>query len=366
MSTAQSPPAVVLFLGDASVVDPLVHALVDERLAEGSQSLDFEVFRFGERPIPDIEASLRQVGMFSARRCIWLRSFEESKSRSSTSEDEEGEDDGDSLGTASSDLLSILLGGVPDGSLLVVSASALDARGKLFKWLSKNARVEDRRVQVERGGKRSGKLSEDGLREVIEGRLRELGVVRIGGGALQAMMERSGTVVGETLQEVDRLVLSLADPTALDVAAVRRGMRDLSLGWVFDLTTALEQRDLAAAESLVERLLAQGEVPLRLCALLASQVGQLLVARSLVDGLPPRALQMQGAAFLKGPAMGLPAAFRDWRGYYRLRAASNFRKEELRQLHAEVLRLDLALKSLPVAPGLLFSRLLQVACVRGS
>lgn len=362
MSAAESPPAVVLFLGDASIVDPLVHSLVDERLAEVAQSLDFEVFRFGERPITDIEASLRQVGMFSARRCIWLRSFVESKSRSSTPEDEEGEDDGDSLETVNSDLLSILQGGVPDGSLLVVSASALDARGKLFKWFHKNARVEDRRVQVERGGK----LSEDGLREVLEDRLRELGVVRIGGGALHAMMERSGTVVGETLQEVDRLVLSLADPTALDLAAVRRGMRDLSLGWVFDLTTAIEQRDLAVAERLVERMLAEGEAPLRLCALLASQIGQLAVARSLVDGLPPRALQMQGTAFLKGPAMGLPAAFRDWRGYFRLRAASNFRKEELHQLHGEVLRLDLALKSSPAAPGLLFSRFLQAACVRGT
>jgi hypothetical protein len=47
-----------------------------------------------------------------------------------------------------------------------------------------------------------------------------------------------------------------------------------------------------------------------------------------------------------------------------LKAAAEFTADELRRLHGEVRRLDAALKSAPVAPVLLFSRLLQNACIR--
>ena len=367
-----APVAVSVFLGDPGVVDPLVHALVDERMGLASQALDFEIFRFGERPLSEIEAALRQVGMFSQKRCIWLRSFVEGKRRASsagpggTSDDEEeGEEAGDEGGGAA-ELLALLETGIPDGTSLVLSALNLDARGRLCKWLAKNAVVVDRRVQLEHSGQRSGKLSEAGLRRAIETRLQELGVKRPGAGAVDEIVRRSGSVLGETLQEVDRLVLAQADPSRLGIAEVRAGMRDLALGWVFDLTKALEARDLAAAEDLIARLLAEGEAPLRLVALLATHFAELAAARPLLETLPPGAMRMQGAAFLAGPGASLPESLRGWRGYFRLRAAANFGAGELEHLHRQVLQLDLALKSSPASPLLLFSRLLQSACIPGS
>lgn len=347
------------------MVDPLIHSFVDECMGQASQSLDFEVFRFGERPLAEIEGSLRQVGMFSAERCIWLRAFLEAKKRTAAKTDEDSTDgdasdsDDDDTTDASAVLLALLEHGVPAGVTLVVSAASLDARSRLFKWFAKNGRVEDRRVQLDK----QGKLSEGGLRGAIEQRLAELGVSRIGPGVVEEIVKRSGNVLGETLQEVDRLVLAQSDPSLLAVANVRSGMRDLSLGWVFDFTKALEARDLAAAESLVTLLLAQGEPPLRLVGLIASQVGQMVAARPLVDTLPRGALRMNGPAFFNGPGASLPDAFRGWPGYFRLRAAANFSATELERLHHEVLRLDLALKSSPLQPALLISRMLQSACI---
>jgi len=357
----------VLFLGDASVVDPLVHQLVDERMAASSKSLDFETFRFGERPVSDIEAALRQVGMFSPQRCIWLRGFVESRGKPAAGGDAEREDaeaggqDGEAGG--SNGLLELLERGVPAGTTLVVSAAALDARARLYKWFVKNAEVCDHRVQVEYSGARRGKLSEEGLRRAIEARLAELGVTQIGARTIEEIVARSGNVVGEMLQEVDRLVLALPHPDRIDVEQVRRNMRDLSLGWVFDFTDALESRNLARAESLIERLLGEGEPALRLGAMLASHIATLAAARPVVDSLPPDWLRMRGHDFLAGPGASLPDTLRGWPGYFRLRAASNFSVGELRRLHGQVRRLDAALKSSTSAPLLLFSRLLQSACI---
>lgn len=369
MSKARADSPVVLFLGEATVVDPLVHALVDERMAASSQSLDFETFRYGERPLSGIEAALRQVGMFSTRRCIWLRGFVEAKRKGASADAsaEEGgaavDDEQDDDGGGSAELLALLEGGVPDGTLLVVSSPGLDARGRLSKWFAKHADVRDRRVQVEHTGQRRGKLSEQGLRAAVEQRLADLGVTRIAPGAVDEIVRRSGNVLGETMQEVDRVVLAQPDPAQLTVAGVRSTMRDLALGWVFDFTVALEARNLAGAENLIARLLAEGEAPLRLSALLASHFASLVAARPVVDTLPRDWQRMRGNEFLAGPGASLPDFLRGWPGYFRLKAAANFGFEELRRLHGEVRQLDLALKSSPVDPLLLFSRLLQSACL---
>jgi DNA polymerase III delta subunit len=362
---AASAKAVHLFLGDAGVVDPLVHALVDEHMGSASQSLDFEIFRFGERPIGEMEAALRQVGMFTRERAIWLRSFVEPKRRASASDEDDAEseqDEGDS-GDPAAELLALLDAGIPAGTLLAISAPAMDARGRLYKWLAKNAAVVDRRVQVEQ---KSGKLSEIALRKAIETRLKELGVTRLGSGVVDEIAKRSGNVVGETLQEVDRLVLAQEDPTKLAATDVRSGMRDLALGWVFDFTKALEDRNLAAAEDLVARLIDEGEPPIRLSALLGSFFGELVSVRPLLDTLPKGAMRMPGPAFLSGPGASLPEAYQGWKWYFRLKAASAFSLPELERLHGRALELDLALKSSPAAPVLLFSRLLQSACIPGA
>lgn len=371
MSRSRGDAAVVLFIGDATVVDPLVHAMVDQRMGVSAQSLDFEIFRFGERALEGIEGALRQVGMFSAKRCIWLRGFEEGKRKAyfpdSSADDgapsDEIVEEEDSGGSA--ELLALLAAGIPEGTLFVVSSSGLDARGRLSKWFAKNADVQDFRVQVEHTGQRRGKLSEQGLRAAIETRLADLGVIRIAAGAVDEIVRRSGNALGETMQEVDRVVLAQADPTQLSVAGVRSSMRDLALGWVFDFTLALEARNLAAAENLISRLLSEGEVPLRLSALLASHFAALVAARPLVDSLPRDWQRMRGNDFLAGPGASLPDFLRGWPGYFRLKAAANFGFEELRRLHGEVRQLDLALKSSPIDPLLLFSRLLQSACISG-
>lgn len=354
---------VLLFLGEPSIVDPLVQKAADEVLGKAAQSLDFEVLRFGDRTLVEVESALRQVGMFASERCIWLRGFLESKRKARGEDDEEAEDEDEGGGGGGDDLLALLERGVPPGTTFLVSAASLDARGRLFKWFSKFGQVRDHRVATGR----DGKLSPEGLRVAIEARLREGGVRKPGPGVVDEILRRSGAVVGEMLQEVDRLLLSLDDPSTLSVEQVKASMRDLGHAWVFGLTDAIGARDLAQAEGLVERLLAEGEVPLRLVALLGSHVAGLVEARDVVGTLPRGALQARGGDFLRDHGASLPEPFRRrypaWRGYFLLRSAANFSPSELRGLHGELVALDLALKSSRTSPLLLLSRLLQGACM---
>jgi len=361
---AQAALPVTLFVGEPSLVDPLVQSAIDQVLDRSAQSLNLEVFRGGERPLAEALLALRQVGMFASRRCVWIRGWSPPRARGKAADPETGEErDGEESGDSGQEaLLGILEEGLPAETFLFVSATSIDARSRLYKYLAKHAKIEDLRLDTTR----EGRIDPAQLATIVEARLRGAGVTRIGAGAIGEIVSRAGTNIGELLQEVDRLTLTIADPACIEVEHVRRGMRDLAQTWVFDFTGAVSERRLADAERMIERLLADGEPPLRLTALLATHIGELMEVRPMLDLLPRGAMQMKADKLLFGPMQSLPESFRrrhpSWRGYFRLKAASNFEMDELLRLHREVVQLDLALKSSRVEPLLLFSRLLQSSC----
>jgi len=365
----------VLFLGESSLVDPVVEQTIARVLPGQSRSLNLEVFRHGERPLDEALAALRQVGMFAAERCVWIRggaprSKSKADGNSKSKEDQQSlEEDEEAVGEKESrvrdfqdDLFALLEQGLPAATTLLVSAPSMDARGRAYKWFAKNGRIEDLRVEVVRGGRPDA----DRTRRIVEARLHAGGVRDLDGAAIDEIVRRGGNNFGELLQEIDRLCVGLSDPARLRVADVRGSMRDLSSAWVFDFTDALGQRALGKAEGLLEKLLGEGEVPLRLTALLGTHVAGLIEARAMVALLPRRALSMRGDEFLRGPLMDLPEAFRrrhsGWRGYFLIKAAANFSAAELNSIHSGLLALDLALKSSKTSPLLLFSGFLHRVC----
>lgn len=365
----------VLFLGESSLVDPIVEQAIARVLPGAARSLDLEVFRHGERPLDEALAALRQVGMFAAERCVWIRGGAprakprkeakgEAKDKVQELPDEDDDSDQEEVrsGDFGEDLFVVLEAGLPPATTLLVSAPSLDARGRAYKWFAKNGEIRDLRVEVARGGRPDA----DRTRRIVEERLRAAGVADFDTGAVEEIVRRAGNNFGELLQEIDRLCVGLGDPTRLRVADVRGSMRDLASAWVFDLTDALGARKLGRAESLIEKLLGEGEVPQRLVALLGTHVASLIEACAMVAVLPRGALSMQGNEFLRGPLMELPESFRrryfGWRAYFLIKAAANFSVAELRAVHHEVLVLDLALKGSRSSPLMLFSRFLHRAC----
>jgi DNA polymerase III delta subunit len=141
-------------------------------------------------------------------------------------------------------------------------------------------------------------------------------------------------------------------------------VRDQNEAWVFDLTDSISQRSLDRAVTLVERLLAQGEPPIRLVAVLATHVADLIEASRLLPSLPRT---RNAGAFARDYFPKLPVEFRNrfkspYRAFFVLQGAAAFTFDELRKLHTGLLRADLALKSTRVAPEHLLAEIVEQAC----
>ena len=351
-----SAPAsnVLLAVGDSVLVDPVVHAWLDERIARDRQELDLEVHRHGEVTLADALAATRQMGMFSADRAVWLRGYTQ---RAGAGTDPAAESDA---------FLAAAEGGVAAGSALVVSAAECDRRSKLYRWFSKHGEVVDLRPAKDK----NGKIDRAALADLAARRLEAAGARKVARATIDAIALRAGNAVGEFVQEIDRLWLSLPDGAKFDADFVRGAMRDLSGAWVFDMTNALGRRDYVAARRVLVDLLDAGEAPLRMVALLGNHLAVLVDARRVAAGVDRRALGGRADAFTKGPYEDLPEAFRKrhspFRAFFLLKESLNFGGPELLDAHRAVLDLDLALKSTTGVPAIVhFEGFLMRVCAVG-
>jgi DNA polymerase-3 subunit delta len=84
--------------------------------------------------------------------------------------------------------------------------------------------------------------------------------------------------------EMEKLCLYVGDAKVITEADVRASFRDMAESWIFDFTGALAAGRAASAVPLLRDLLAQGDHPLRLLAMIAREVRSLLAARDCLDG----------------------------------------------------------------------------------
>lgn len=343
---------VLLFLGDPVVTDPEVRRAIDVLIPRERQQVDLEIVRAGEDCLDRTIEHLSQVGMFSTGRCVWVRGM--------TAEPAE----------AASRFLDFLAGksgpGLSPDSAIVASASHLDKRSRLYKWFSSHATVTDLALEVDR----QGRLKEEQAVDFVAARIKASGLTVPTRRTLALIAGRAGSDVGQLAQEVDKLCVACdADATVTD-KLVRTHMRDQAQAWVYDLTGAISARDAGSAQRVIEKLVGQGEPPLRLLATLATHLANLIEASRLVAGLPPTALRNAGA-FARDYFPKLPEAAREhfktgFRAFYAFQGAAAFKPAELVGLHRELLSIDLRLKSSRADPIHLFGAFLQRACAAGA
>jgi DNA polymerase-3 subunit delta len=326
------------------VADPRARAIIDELIAPDRQSLDVEVVRAEEEGISRAIASLMQVGMFSAGRCVWIRGL------------------GAENAEESERLLAFLSTALPADSSLVATSNRIDQRSRLFKWFRSRDSVEDLAIPADK----RGRLRDEELDQFVRRRVESNGLPAPSAAVLGAIRARASQEIGELAQEVDKLCIACASNGTVTVTDVRTHVRDCSAAWVFDLTNALSERRLERASVLVEQLLAQGEPPIRLVAVLAGHVSDLLEAARALPAVPPNALRNAGA-FARSYFPKLPDEVRNrfksgFRAYYAFQGASAFRIHELRSLHRWLVDADLALKSSRMPPQQLLASIVQRAC----
>jgi DNA polymerase-3 subunit delta len=247
--------------------------------------------------------------------------------------------------------------GMPEGAFLIMLATQVDRRSRLFKKMAQLGRVLD--LSVERD--RSGRIRRDSLAAFLDQELRQA-EKRIEPRAREMMLTRSGDELWAFHQEIEKLVLYAGDAPVIRADDVEQVFIDQAEGWVFDLTDSLGRRDILRALSQLRRLLDNGEYPLRLLGAIASEVRRLLQSRELLDrelaGVWRRGISFKEFQRLVAPDLaGLPTKS-PYVNYLSLQRAEQFRLHELNTYRRLIQEADARLKAAGQVPQMVMERLL--------
>ena len=258
-------------------------------------------------------------------------------------------------------LMEFLDHGLPPWGVLLLTASHVDRRMRLYKkFVEKGAALD-----LSLGRERSGKISREALGEFLDRRLKEAGK-RIEPRAREMILARAGTELWAVHQELDKLFLYVGDEAWIRAKDVEEILLDQGEGWVFDLTKALSARDSLAALGQLARLLSRGNHPLALLGPIASEVRRLLAARQLLDGEVGRRWcsgmsfeEFQRRLLQDGT---LVVSGHPYAAYMNFKNAEDFTTRELLRYLELVYRADIRLKSSGNPPRLVMERLVLEMC----
>jgi DNA polymerase-3 subunit delta len=156
--------------------------------------------------------------------------------------------------------------------------------------------------------------------------------------ASRLLVESLGSDQRQLALEVDKLATYAGQGGHITIETVRALTPVARQGYVFDLTDALARRDRARALTLLHELLAQGESPLGIVAITATQTRAMLKVKSLSErGMRPFQIAQQTGLNPFVVEKSLPLA-------------RQFTFEELEATHRRLLDVDLTLKRSRMTP----------------
>lgn len=176
--------------------------------------------------------------------------------------------------------LQVLREGLPEGITLLISAPEPDKRRGFYKSLCEAADtvIKDR---IEIGG--FGGHSEDDLIDWVSERCRERGV-KIDPRAAEVLAGRIGANSGQLQAEIQKLATSAGEGAVISEQLVRDLVPVTRAGGIFDLSDAINRRNLPLCLDTLSQLLRQGENAVGiLLAAIVPTVRNLLVAKDLME-----------------------------------------------------------------------------------
>lgn len=263
-------------------------------------------------------------------------------------------------------VLELLDSGLPPKTVLLFTAAAVDARKRLFKRVREIGATIDFSPTRER----SGALSRDAVEDCVGQVIGAFGK-RLSPAAHELVMRRAGADLAQLAMELEKLCLYAGEREAITDADVRLIFRDMAESWIFDFTGALAARQVGRVLPLLRGLLAQGEPPLRLLAMIARELRLLLVARECLQGslrgkwradLQFNAFQTRVLPHVDAESKAAFGNAHPFVLFRRLQDAARFEARVLRQALVRLSDLDLQLKSSRTDPALLLEAFIIDLC----
>ena len=252
--------------------------------------------------------------------------------------------------------------GLPAWSFLLLTATQVDRRTRLFKRFEELDAVLQ--LTIERD--KSGRMSRDALLEFVQRRLQAAGK-NLEPQAREGIVARAGDDLRGLQQELEKLLLFVGAQPTIHAKDVELVFADRGEGWIFDLTRALGDRDAVAALSQLARLMAQGDHPLKILGAVAAEVRRLLAARQLLAGELAKVWR-RGMSYTQFQQIvarqGIALSGRNPYGEYMcLQRAERFTLAELRWLMERLFETDLMLKSSTRQGQLVMEKLFLDMCL---
>ncbi len=259
---------------------------------------------------------------------------------------------------------------MPPENFLILVSETVDRRKKLFKIVSESGKVlHFTKVKGDRNQK-------ERLMAQVRRMLDEKGK-RLTPDAWEALGRKTGYDLRESVQAVEKLVMFSGDKGTIEGADVDAVVGKSREGSVFELMTAMTERDLSASLAVFHDLLFQGEAPLMVLAMIGREIRHLLQARLIFDAgllkgfrndMDYGAFQRNVYPVLKEMAsrggrkdMGLVSRH-PYVAFQALKNARRFRQDELLGHLEDLVRIDLLLKSTSRDERLLVERFLIAFC----
>lgn len=267
----------------------------------------------------------------------------------------------------------VLTSGMPEGNHLILTASVVDRRKRLFKALSSLGKVltfssvkgEAKQQQV--------------VMDMAAAPLAKAGK-RVSAGAWSVLGQKTGFELRESLAAIEKLITYVAEKKVIEATDVEAVIGRTKEEHVFNLTGAISGRNLMAALVSLRELLDQGDPPLKVFSMIVREVRFLLQAKLLLASGRMKAFSagMDFGRFQKGvyPALkqGVPegedqvdlVSQHPFVVYQFLKNSERFSQVELAGYLVMLADIDLALKSSGREPRLLLERVLISVCKKSS
>lgn len=259
---------------------------------------------------------------------------------------------------------------LPPENHLILVAEAVDRRKKLFRVISELG-VVLHFPKVKAEAKQKGRLMEQ-----VRGMLSE-GGKRMTSGAWDALGERTGFQLRESVQAVEKLIVFAGEKSTIDEADVEAVVGKSREDTVFQLVAAMTEKNLSAGLDVLRELILQGVPYLMILAMIGREIRHLLQAKLLIRSGVLKGLradteygefQRKIHPLLKDMAagggkkdLGL-AGQHPYAVYQALKNSRRFTEEELLAHLDRLVQIDLSLKSTGRDERLLIERLLVSIC----
>jgi DNA polymerase-3 subunit delta len=266
----------------------------------------------------------------------------------------------------------IFKNGLPGGNCLIFTAEAVDKRGKLYKIISELG------VVLYFGAVRGEAAQKESLKKEAQKLLDGYGK-KLSPTAWIALGKKTGFELRRSLTELEKLIFFVGERGTVEEKDIEEVVGKTREDSIFDLTTALSEKNQLAALAALRALLDQGTHHLIILSMIVREIRLLLQARILVDSgkLPKFNNNMEYGSFQKNllpvlsgfaDTMSMPKDFltnkHPFVVFNALRNCSRFTYPRLINFLDELLELDRSFKSSASSPQLLLEMFLIRACAK--